>query len=406
MNTPVSTVSTPRLLTAPRWLAVGALAAGLTACGGGSGSGGGDSSTSGTGTLRLALTDAPACGYDAVNVTVQSVRLHQSATADDSDGGWQTVALDTPRQVDLLTLSNGVLMELGEAQLPVGRYSQLRLVLAEGGGANTVVPSGGAERPLTTPSAQRSGLKLNVAMDVEPGQMADYVIDFDACRSVVRAGQSGQYLLKPVLTVLPRTITGVGGEVDTALVSPDTTVSLQRDGVTVRSATPTPTGSFLLQPVPAGSYTFVLQSPGRATTVVEAVTVGADQVARLHPLGQPLNPPLTLSETGSGMGTLSGTVTPATDASVRALQPLTGGPVLELISRPVDGDTGAYLYRVATAAPQRATHAAGEALTFSTDADAAGQFSLQAVIDGIATPVAGPFVLVEDVILVTNFPQP
>lgn len=39
----------------------GVLVAGLAACGGGGGNAGADNS----GTLRLALSDAPACGYDA-----------------------------------------------------------------------------------------------------------------------------------------------------------------------------------------------------------------------------------------------------------------------------------------------------------------------------------------------------
>lgn len=361
-----------------RILAVSTLAAGLSACGGDGGTVGG------TGTLRLALTDAPACGFDAVKVTVQSVRVHQSPTAEDDDGGWQTLSLDTARQVDLLALSNGLLLELGQTSLPAGRYNQLRLVLAENTSgnplANTVKPIDGAEMALTTPSAQQSGLKLQVAMDVAPEQVADYVIDFDACRSVVKAGNSGRYLLKPVLTVLPRSTTGVAGEVVPALLGPDTTVSLQSGGVSVRTTTPAATGSFLLQPVPAGSYTFVLQSPGRATTVVENVTVGANQVARLHPSETPLDPP------PSGIATLSGAMGPASalvDALVRVRQPLTGGPTVELVSRPVDGETGQYQYRVSTAAPQKAAYAAGSVLTFTPDTAAAGQFSIEAINAGV-----------------------
>jgi hypothetical protein len=70
-------------------IACGALIA-LAACGGA----GDSNSTSGAmGTLRVALTDAPACGYDSVNVTVDRVRVHQSADAADTDSGWSEVAL-------------------------------------------------------------------------------------------------------------------------------------------------------------------------------------------------------------------------------------------------------------------------------------------------------------------------
>ena len=53
-----------------------ALLIGLTGCGGG-----GDGGISGTGVMRLSLTDAPACGYDEVNITVEKVRVNRSSTA-------------------------------------------------------------------------------------------------------------------------------------------------------------------------------------------------------------------------------------------------------------------------------------------------------------------------------------
>ena len=133
-----------------RILRVAALASAamLAGCGGdgasdtsGSISGGG-----GTGTLRVSLTDAPACGYDAVNVTVERVRVHQSATATGgaSEAGWSEIVLSPPRKVDLLQLTNGVLFELGQVALPAGNYQQIRLVLADNSSvplANSVVPS-------------------------------------------------------------------------------------------------------------------------------------------------------------------------------------------------------------------------------------------------------------------------
>jgi len=82
------------------------------------------------GTLRLALTDAPACGYDAVNVTIQKVRVNQDASASDTGAGWSEVVLSPARRIDLLSLTNGVLEDLGQTSLPAGKYTQMRLVLA------------------------------------------------------------------------------------------------------------------------------------------------------------------------------------------------------------------------------------------------------------------------------------
>jgi hypothetical protein len=156
------------------------------------------------GVLAMSLVDAPACGFDAVDITVQGVRVNQKAQAGDTDAGWVDIALPQPQRVDLLGLTNGVSLALGETTLPAGTYTQLRLVLAANDGtdplANSVVPTGGSELALTTPGAQRSGLKANVDIRVSDGKRADYVIDFDACKSIVATGGS-TYLLKPVLQV-------------------------------------------------------------------------------------------------------------------------------------------------------------------------------------------------------------
>ena len=82
-----------------------------------------------TGTLHMALTDTPACGYDAVNVTIQKIRVNKSASASDSDSGWSEIMLNPAKRIDLLSLQNGVLADLGQTPLPAGKYTQLRLVL-------------------------------------------------------------------------------------------------------------------------------------------------------------------------------------------------------------------------------------------------------------------------------------
>ena len=114
----------------------------LAACGGG----GSDSNTAQThGTLNVALTDAPSCGYDAVNVTVNKVRVHQSASAGEGEAGWTDITLNPARKINLLNLTNGTLEELGQASLPAGHYTQVRLVLDANTGAgmaNSVVLSG------------------------------------------------------------------------------------------------------------------------------------------------------------------------------------------------------------------------------------------------------------------------
>ena len=253
-----------------------AFATALTACGGGGGTP--------TGTMRLSLTDSPACGYDNVFVTVEKVRVHQSGGADDNDGGWAEVVLPTPQRVDLLTLTNGTLLPLGQAELAAGTYTQMRLVLGnkpppgspQGTLANSIKPTGGSETELTTPSGQQSGLKMNVNITVPAGQVADFAIDFDACKSFVKSGASGKYILKPVLTVTPIVSSAaqrVIGYVDPAIAVGSTSISLQQGGVPVKGTVPGANGSFVLYPVPAGMYDLVVTSAGRATAVMTGVPV-------------------------------------------------------------------------------------------------------------------------------------
>lgn len=367
-------------------------AAMLTACGGGGGDSGGINTASGT--LRLALTDAPACGYDQVNVTIERVRVHTSSAAQDGDAGWSEMVLTPPRRVDLLTLTNGVLEELGSTSLPAGRYTQMRLVLGNNRGpgmmANSVVPSGGSERPMETPSGQQTGLKMNVNIEVAANQLADFVIDFDACRSVVRAGHSGRHLLKPVLSVMPRVTTAsnaVEGYVASAMAAGTTSVSLQKDGAVVRGTVPNSSGRFLLSQVPAGVYDLVVGADGRATAVMTGVPVTATAITVANPSTAPFDPPPSTMRTASGNVVTTGSAV-IPDATVRALQTM-GATKVELIGRHVDADTGAYSFALPAAAPVKTAYVAGAtSLSFSTETASAGKYTLEVAVPGKATQTA------------------
>ncbi|MEJ7807679.1 MAG: DUF4382 domain-containing protein, partial [Telluria sp.] len=180
-------------------------AAALVACGGGGSASSTPPPASNMGTVRASLTDAPACGYDEVNVTVVKVRIHSNATASETEGGWTDIALAAPVKVNLLKLTNGITEPLGTAPLAAGTYNQIRLVLDANTAdnmANSVKPTGGTLQNLITPSAVQSGIKLNGGFTVAAGQVADVVLDFDACKSVVTRG-NGKYALKPVIKMLP-----------------------------------------------------------------------------------------------------------------------------------------------------------------------------------------------------------
>ncbi len=394
------------LKTILRWTTVTATATLLlTACGGGGGTATGPSTPSGNGTLRLALTDAPACGFDAVNVTIQKVRVHQSGSAGDTDSGWAEIALSPAKRVNLLSLTNGVLSELGQTPLPTGRYTQLRLVLADNSNASplansVVLTSDKSEVALKTPSGQQSGVKTNIGIDIASNQMADFVLDFDACKSVVTAGNSGQYLLKPVVTVIPRYVSGASGYVDaTAAATSNFSVSLQQGGVVMKTTTPDATGKFLLQPVAPGTYTMVLTGTGRTTMVVTGVVIAADTVTSVGTSTSPLNPPAAATASVIGIAT--------TGSYIRAQQALTAGPTVQVTGRFVDDVTGSYAFTLPVSAPLVGPYAvAPNPLVLTADTAAAGKYTMGASLTGFTDKLTVLSTLTAGAVVTTNFVFP
>jgi hypothetical protein len=371
-----------------RWIGALGFATILAACGGGGGG-----SAAADGSLRVALTDAPSCGYDHVYVTIDKVSVHKSASASDTDAGWTDMTLSPARRVDLLELTNGVLEELGSMPLEAGHYSQIRLVLASNTGtgtssvANAVQPTGGTLTALTTPSAQQSGLKLQANIDVAAGQMADVVLDFDACKSIVKAGNSGNYILKPVIAVVPRIVSGVTGYVTTTLSLSSTTIAMQQNGVTVRSTTPDATGRFSIPFLGTGTYTLVVMSDGHATAVVTNVPAGTTTTV-ISGTATAIAPPVSAMADILGAVTttsVSGSTTVSnvlTDATATALQALTGGPTIQLGSQAVDATLGTYRFRLPVEAPVKAAY---PSTTFTADTAVKGKYTVQVESPGRTT---------------------
>lgn len=221
----------------------------VASCGGGGESGVGAADV--IGSARLARAGAPSCGYAHVYVTVEKVRIYQGA-ASKAHSGVTEVTLPSPRRIDLVGLTSGVLEELGTAPLPAGHYTEVRLILAANGAsgsasmANAVQPTGGSLTPLSTLSAQQSGLKLQANFDVAAGQMADLIFDSDPCQLVNKAGNSGKYLLNPVIAVRPLAVTLVDN-------------SEHRVNTTTPGAQVQPDAARLND----GGYVIVWASPGR-----------------------------------------------------------------------------------------------------------------------------------------------
>jgi hypothetical protein len=364
-------------------------AAALVACGGGGGGGDGGSPSPSMGTLAVSMTDAPACGFDAVNVTVNKVRVHTSSSASDTDAGWTDITLSPARKINLLDLTNGTLASLGQTPLPAGHYTQLRLVLDANAGtglANSVVPTGAtAEKTLETPSATQSGIKLVNEFDVAAGQRVDLVLDFNACKSVVTTG-NGKYMLKPVVKVIPTAVNGISGFVSTALLGSHVMVSAQQNGVVVSSTVPSATGEFFLARLVPGNYDVVITADDRAASVIGAVPVATTtSTTALSTSAAPIN--LVAGTTGSISGVVTMTPASATEpAFVAARQSFAAGPTVTIKYQGADLASGAYtLAQLPVAPPQYSAYSATLPLVFTqnlTSTPGTGKYKVEASATG------------------------
>ena len=375
-----------RYLNPLRWFAALVLAAIVAGCGGGGGGGDGG----GTGTLGVSLTDAPACGFNAVNVSVSKVRAHVSGDASEHSGGWAEITLSPARKINLLDLTNGVVETLGETTLPAGHYTQLRLVLAANTGSsptnNSVVLSGapGTEIALTTPSAVQSGIKLINEFDVAPGQRVDLVLDFDACKSIVTRG-NGSYLLKPVIKVIPTVLNGINGFVDTSLSN--VMVSAQVGGTVIRSTVPdTLTGAFLLARLAPGNYDVVITADNHATAIIGTVPVAnnGSMVMVSNAAAAITLPP---SATRSISGNVSLNPASATEEVVFvAAKHISGAEQVTVKSQAANPDTGAYTLTLPVGAPLFGQYGSGTLPIALAKQDAlAGKYTVEASATGYLT---------------------
>ncbi|MEO7495940.1 MAG: DUF4382 domain-containing protein [Massilia sp.] len=332
-------------------------AASLVACGGG-----GDDSSTATpttlGTVGVAvMTDAPSCAYDAINVTVSKVRFHKDFSAAADASGWAEVTFSPAKKINLLNLASvlsGATTDLGDVSLPVGIYTQMRLVLDgnTSGTANTYKVTGGTtELPLETAVSLTNGFKMPVDLKIEDGKKASLVFDFDACNSIQNRGTVR--VLKPRARALAATTGNIGGFIDKAILTSKVVVTAQQNGAIFATTIPNPTtGEFVLPRLPVGNFDVVATGNGRVAAVVGTVPVAAAATTAVSTATS------TITMATSNAGVLSGrviytapAVAPDDGTWIMAQQTVTantsttpGNPAVIVTYRfqPVDLATGAY----------------------------------------------------------------
>ncbi len=216
--------------------------------------------------LRVSLVDAPA-DYEAVYIDIEDVLINPGNEEDE----WVSLTGFEPVVYNLLELTNGYSAFLGEAELPEGKINEIRFVLGE----DNELWMDGEVIPLKVPSGSSSGLKLKIDEELVGGFVYHMIVDFDAGKSVVKAGNSGKYILKPVLRAQFQSVSGaISGVVIPADVK--SIIYAVMDGDTASTYADT-AGNFMIHPLYPGLYS-IIADPA-AESGLEAVEVLDVQVA-------------------------------------------------------------------------------------------------------------------------------
>ena len=211
--------------------------------------------TDGTGTLSVSLIDAPAV-YDSVKVSFSEVAVHfgleeaadNDTTAAKTAGEWIVISGEE-QTFDLLTLTDGATGLLGEAELAVGHYTQLRLILS---GAEVGID--GEVYPLSVPS---STVKFVSGFEVTADETTELLVDFDADRSVHQTG-NGQYKLQPTIRLIHEKECGrIVGTVTNYENEPLASAIIDGETVTTSPVNPE-NGHFTLPGLTPGTYTVLI----------------------------------------------------------------------------------------------------------------------------------------------------
>ena len=210
------------------------------------------------------MTDAPG-PYQKVNIDLIGVEVT-------GDAG-ETVTLNVNKGIyNLLDFTNSASTLIATGTLQISKVAQIRLIL----GPNNTVVVNNVSYPLSTPSAEQSGLKLQVHQTLQQDILYSVLLDFDANKSVVSTG-NGTYKLKPVIRTIETAISGnIKGKITPVGTLAAVTVVDVLTNLSY-STNVSATGEFLVKGLPSGTYNVTITPLSPLLPVTKSnvvVTVG------------------------------------------------------------------------------------------------------------------------------------
>lgn len=141
--------------------------------------------------------------YSIVNISIIRIEL----TSDDTVVVFQDYGTD-PLLINLLDLGSAGTLLVSEAEIPVGNYNKIRMILdaPEEQNQAPVNPSSFltidgdvTEHPIFIPSGAQTGLKINLQPPLEliDGSSFEVVLDFNSENTIKKTGQNDRYIIRP-----------------------------------------------------------------------------------------------------------------------------------------------------------------------------------------------------------------
>lgn len=248
-----------------------------------------DGIESGNGKASFYLTDGPLEADNVSEVVISISKVEVSGPE-----GWNMVKeFETPEAINLLELQGGETFFLDETELASGQYNQVRLGLSTSqesqDPAHYLKFNDGSIEEITVPSGTQSGYKVVGGFTIPDGGVTSVIIDFDVRKSVVKAGNSGKYILKPTLRLIEDAEVGsvsgtISGGIDANLVVyayesnqyNENETEPNEDGVVfanaVTSAIVDVEDNYNLSFLPSGTYDLVVVSFDAEGSFVEVKT--------------------------------------------------------------------------------------------------------------------------------------
>jgi hypothetical protein len=143
--------------------------------------------------VGLKSSDLSRSSFEEINIDILSASIHTSADEGETDG-WHELETEAGIYNLLEYVNDHEFIFATDPELVVQTVSQIRLLLGEN---NTIVKDG-ETYDLDTPSAQTSGIKVQIHTELQPNLTYKVVLNFDSDQSIIETGND-QYKLKPVI---------------------------------------------------------------------------------------------------------------------------------------------------------------------------------------------------------------